>query len=327
MRRLLANFLLLLLVTSVTRAQGTSPDSTVARLLRLLDAGDWHSAALLFDRAAAERSRTEMIPMMRSFVNRPPGEFNPIALGRDALQLDSAGRARADAMRINGIADTAVTLAGLARVPVEEFLALGVMAKSRTRMTQRYQVIGSAVEGDSIAHVVLRGATAQLAARMTGDPGASTEMVHLVRSNGLWLIAGRNTVMSALDMQLVLMMPSIMGSFTRPSAANPAAAASGATCKPPENPYFEFQVERPARYIPDASVSPSPNGKSAAQTLVQFVVDTVGVPDAKTLKILKEPAGGAPVDEIKAAVLKWRYFPAKIGACAVPELVQTPVMK
>ena len=103
-------------------------------------------------------------------------------------------------------------------------------------------------------------------------------------------------------------------------------------CTPPARPAFEFQVDMPASAIAD-STHPHPAGDHLAgrrddpeAILVQFVVDTAGIPIVQTFHALKFPSL-AVVDSVRAVLPQWRYTPARIGACRVPQLVQTTVVR
>ena len=103
----------------------------------------------------------------------------------------------------------------------------------------------------------------------------------------------------------------------------------GQSCAPPARPYFEFQVERPAAFIPDTTVSPRPltvrpPRDAPRGTLVSFVVDTLGRPDSTTYRVIRDVEPGL-AEEGRAMVAKWRYRPAQLSGCAVPQLVQTPL--
>ena len=117
-------------------------------------------------------------------------------------------------------------------------------------------------------------------------------------------------------------------------ALHHAATARAQTC-PPVAPiagaaaWFEFQVDEAARFIPVDVVLPFPDPSlnqrapsSSDFALVSFVVDTNGVPLAHSLKILVRP-DGLVADSVAAAVLRWRFQPAKVRACRVPQLVQS----
>ncbi len=96
-------------------------------------------------------------------------------------------------------------------------------------------------------------------------------------------------------------------------------------------PYFEFQVDTAARFIPADGVLPFPDVSLTERppftvnfALIQFVVDTSGVPVANSLRILLRP-DGLVTDSVAAAVVNWRFQPAKLQGCRVSQLVQTPL--
>lgn len=102
-------------------------------------------------------------------------------------------------------------------------------------------------------------------------------------------------------------------------------------CRVSPLPYFEFQVEVRAEWIPDSSVTPRPAPARGVQAqelpaLVQFVVDSAGVPHPRTYKIL---AARDPelAEAGRAVVERWRFRPARVGGCAVAQLVQTPLAR
>lgn len=95
-----------------------------------------------------------------------------------------------------------------------------------------------------------------------------------------------------------------------------------------QRPFFEYQVEGRARFLADSLLigagtwyptQASPRGDTVS---VQFIVDAQGRPEAGTLRILK-----APNAELGATLFgqfqQWRYAPARLGGCAVRQLVQT----
>ena len=95
--------------------------------------------------------------------------------------------------------------------------------------------------------------------------------------------------------------------------------------------WFEFQVEEPALFRPEARTRPYPDPSLASQrtdldhfALVQFIVDTTGVPRPTSLRFLRVP----PVLDtaaVRIALSTWRYTPARAKGCLVPQLVQTPL--
>ena len=86
--------------------------------------------------------------------------------------------------------------------------------------------------------------------------------------------------------------------------------------------YFEFQVERPAepRSVP---AGPSRPGPDAA--LVQFVVDTAGIAEPATVKVI-EPSQPASA-KLRATVATWRFAAAEVYGCRVRQVVQVPVSR
>jgi hypothetical protein len=122
----------------------------------------------------------------------------------------------------------------------------------------------------------------------------------------------------------------LAASFAITTLLSPTAHAQNATPAVPQ-PYFEFQIQKPAHYIGDSSISPRPVRDADAAhhagtdtLVVQFVVDTLGSPVAGSVKVLR-----APTREQAAAVAKvvarWRFLPAEVDGHKVAQLVQTAV--
>lgn len=103
---------------------------------------------------------------------------------------------------------------------------------------------------------------------------------------------------------------------------------------PPTGPapaWFEFQVDRRARFTNTDSTIPRPDeslterGPQAAEfALVQFMVDTAGVPVTRSFRVLRRPTGLSD-ESVTTAMQGWRYEPAMARGCKVPQLVQTPL--
>jgi len=111
------------------------------------------------------------------------------------------------------------------------------------------------------------------------------------------------------------------------------SAIGAQTCAPPEHPAFEFQVTQPAEYRGDTVRVPRPAParfvsirEHPEALVVQFVVDTLGVPDPRSFKVLHSPSGGA-ADSARVAMAMWRFSPAVRDGCRVPQLVQTDVVR
>jgi len=91
-----------------------------------------------------------------------------------------------------------------------------------------------------------------------------------------------------------------------------------------ENPptYFEFQIEKPAQRILTTGYPSRPASENGqAQVLVQFVVDTAGVPLMRTFKVLQSTSESSSF-AVREALKKIRYRPAEINGKRVYQLVQ-----
>lgn len=104
-------------------------------------------------------------------------------------------------------------------------------------------------------------------------------------------------------------------------------------CVPPERPYFDFQVQQPARFVGDTTYHPRPAANPFASRttdslafIVQFVVDTTGRADPRTLRALRVPSQAA-MDSVRAMVAKWVFTPAVLAGCRVPQLLQTSIVR
>ena len=109
-------------------------------------------------------------------------------------------------------------------------------------------------------------------------------------------------------------------------------AVKGQQCAPLAHPAFEFQVDVPASAIPDSTHPHPATDRFAAKKddldaiIVQFVVDTAGVPVPASFKVLKAPSSQI-ADSVKSAFPGWRFTPARQGNCRVTQLVQTTVVR
>jgi hypothetical protein len=111
-----------------------------------------------------------------------------------------------------------------------------------------------------------------------------------------------------------------------------AIPPSSKGCQPAKDPYFEYQVNRPALYLTTDIKFPQPTTASALGVakgtglVVQVVVDTLGLPDVRSFKILHSPNETAAA-AVRHAFLGWRFIPATFQGCKVPQLVQTEVAR
>ncbi len=94
-----------------------------------------------------------------------------------------------------------------------------------------------------------------------------------------------------------------------------------------DQPYFEFQVEKPAMSAPGSSSPRYPDILRSAgvegEALVQFVVDTSGRADVNTFKVLKT-THELFASAVKNALPNMRFIPAEVGGHKVKQLVQQP---
>jgi hypothetical protein len=75
-----------------------------------------------------------------------------------------------------------------------------------------------------------------------------------------------------------------------------AAPGLSAQCALPPHPAFECEVDQPAVYIGDSTMVPRPAAQEYVDArmhpevlVVQFVVDTLGVPDTLSFHTLRTP--------------------------------------
>jgi protein TonB len=91
--------------------------------------------------------------------------------------------------------------------------------------------------------------------------------------------------------------------------------------------YFEFQVEKKVRQLPDSMLPLYPNSLQAAkvegEVVASFVVDTLGHVDVETIKILKA-THQLFADAVRDALPQMKFIPAEIKGMKVKQLVQQP---
>lgn len=91
--------------------------------------------------------------------------------------------------------------------------------------------------------------------------------------------------------------------------------------------YFKFQVAKPARALPGSIAPIYPDSLRHAgvsgEVRAQFVVDTTGRVDARTIKITSA-TNQAFAASVRAALPKIRFTPAEIAGRRVKQLVQQP---
>ena len=94
-----------------------------------------------------------------------------------------------------------------------------------------------------------------------------------------------------------------------------------------DQPYFEFQVEKPAAQIPGGAQPRYPDilrqGGVEGRVIAQFVVDTLGKADMSTFKVI-ESSHELFTAAVRNVLPQTRYIPAEVGGRKVKQLVQQP---
>lgn len=94
-----------------------------------------------------------------------------------------------------------------------------------------------------------------------------------------------------------------------------------------DQPYFDFQVEKPVGAVPGGEGPRYPDilrsGGVEGQVLAQFVVDTTGRVEISSFRVLR--SDHAMFEQaVRSALPRMRFFPAEIGGRKVKQLVQQP---
>jgi TonB family protein len=92
-------------------------------------------------------------------------------------------------------------------------------------------------------------------------------------------------------------------------------------------PFFEYQVDKPVMAVPGSALPVYPPELKArkveGEVVVAFVVDTAGMAEVNTLKILKS-TDSAFTEAVRVALPQMRFIPALVGQKKVRQLVQQP---
>jgi len=110
-------------------------------------------------------------------------------------------------------------------------------------------------------------------------------------------------------------------------AGGVAKGKEGGAVVQSDQPYFEFQVEKPVVPAPGSTQPRYPDMLRQAgvegEVLAQFVVDTTGKAEPGSLKILKS-SHDMFVQSVKNALPQMKFIPAEVGGRKVKQLVQQP---
>ena len=108
---------------------------------------------------------------------------------------------------------------------------------------------------------------------------------------------------------------------------DPRATGAQPTFAPAGTKFFEFQVERRATPLPNNRGPRYPDALRAAkvegEVLAQFVVGPDGRVDIGTFKVLRS-ADPRFTEEVKSALVDFRFSPAMVGNKPVRQLIQMP---
>lgn len=95
----------------------------------------------------------------------------------------------------------------------------------------------------------------------------------------------------------------------------------------PLGPLFAFQVDAPARYagLRDTTLNNAPVlAQGSTRSIVQFIVDTSGAPEARSFKVLSSRDSVA-VARARSALPNWRFTRPRQDRCPVWQVVQLHV--
>jgi hypothetical protein len=107
--------------------------------------------------------------------------------------------------------------------------------------------------------------------------------------------------------------------------ALPAIAVAQSPACTDSTVHFEYQMFRPAQWLADTALAVHPTAAVRdPANVIQFVVDTLGVPQPRTFRTLKV-ADSTLVAEARRTLSSWRYTPGLLNGCRVRQLVQTPI--
>jgi TonB family protein len=201
-------------------------------------------------------------------------------------------------------------------------LAPAALAESLTDLERRIDVMRAPTPTHRLPRTALRAAGAALAVAAFAFACATPEAVSGTRR--------QRPTQGVLELDSMLVTPT--GASRRTPQPAPNTAATAATRGAPRvvsdsSVYFEFQVERPVTIVQTGVGPRYPDSLKTTRTegevLVQFVVDTTGLIQLTTFKVLKA-SHGLFVDAVRTALPDLRFEPALVGGRKVRQLVQQP---
>lgn len=125
-----------------------------------------------------------------------------------------------------------------------------------------------------------------------------------------------------------LAIVAVVAAITSSVDASPSAAQGREprpACVESRQPYFDYQVDQPARFLRGPRRMPRPVGLWAQDTVrVQFLLDRSGHAVDSTIRVLHAP-DSVIAARIRAAVTHWQFMPARRASCPVWQVVNTAV--
>ncbi|MFN2604098.1 MAG: TonB family protein [Gemmatimonadaceae bacterium] len=104
-----------------------------------------------------------------------------------------------------------------------------------------------------------------------------------------------------------------------------ASGVVGGTAKPSNEPYFDFQVEKPVQQIPGTGTPRYPDALRSSgvegEVQAQFIVDEDGKAEVGSFKVLKA-TNELFASAVRAALPQMRFYAAEVGGHKVKQLVQ-----
>lgn len=113
----------------------------------------------------------------------------------------------------------------------------------------------------------------------------------------------------------------------RSTSSAPAAGAGSAPVRAPDQPYRDFEVEKPVTLAPHSATPHYPDILRRAgvegEAIVSFVVDTLGRVDINSFTVVRA-SHGLFAAAVRNALPQMRFHPAETGQGKVRQVVQQP---
>ncbi|GJG85952.1 hypothetical protein tb265_11330 [Gemmatimonadetes bacterium T265] len=205
----------------------------------------------------------------------------------------------------------------------------GAAAQLRGRLVREIGAQQVAV-GAATANVAAVAGRALLDRRLAALAWGAAAVLGLVSGNVAARVAGHSESTEPASPQVVQSQGAAPGQWpTKPASSAPLPGSATPTGRASTGmTYFEFQVEKQAAAVPGTLSASYPEalkfgGGGDGKVTAQFVVDTTGLADMSTWKVL-ESTNDLFTQAAKDGVSRARFYPAEIGGKKVKQLVQLP---